>query len=134
MFFDSTTTTQPIRREDERIPAALSVVAGVVLAVILSYPAPVEQPRPAMQMVRSAPQIASVATIYDALSQCSAKMKESERWRVASAIHQESRRYGYDPLFVEAMVEVESQCKPTARGSHGAVGLIQIRPATAKAV
>lgn len=76
----------------------------------------------------------SVETIYEALEQCRKSTPETERWRIAATLHQESRRYGYDPLFIAAMVEVESQCKATARGIHGAVGLIQIRPATARAV
>jgi soluble lytic murein transglycosylase-like protein len=133
MLFGTTATTPPIRREPGSVHAAVSLLGGIVLAAVLSYPTAVESVGPAAPRVRAI-EIASVATIFDALSKCGGTMKETERWRVASAIHQESRRYGYDPLFVAAMIEVESRCTPSARGIHGAIGLIQIRPATARAV
>lgn len=72
--------------------------------------------------------------LFNALSRCQAAVSESDRWRLASAIHQESRRHGYDPLFVLAMIQVESGCSPTARGERGGVGLVQIKPSTARAV
>ena len=75
-----------------------------------------------------------VSDLFNALSRCQAPLSESERWRLAGAIHQESRRHGYDPLFVMAMIQVESGCSPTARGERGGVGLVQIKPSTARAV
>ena len=75
-----------------------------------------------------------VSVVFNALSRCGAKISERERWRIAATIHDESHRYGYDPLFVLAMVEVESTCKPSARSRRGAVGLIQMKPSTARAV
>jgi soluble lytic murein transglycosylase len=75
-----------------------------------------------------------VTTIYEALSDCRASLSEPVRWRIARAIEEQSRRHGYDPLFVQAMVEVESTCSPTARSRRGAIGLIQLRPASARAV
>jgi soluble lytic murein transglycosylase len=87
-------------------------------------------PRVARVETRSSP----VATLYAALSQCRASLSERERWRVAGAIYHESQRFGYDPLFVLAMTEVESTCSPTARSARGAIGLIQVRPSIARAV
>lgn len=75
-----------------------------------------------------------VSDVFNALSRCQATQPESERWRLAGAIHQESRRHGYDPLFVMAMIQVESGCSATARGERGGVGLVQIKPSTARAV
>lgn len=75
-----------------------------------------------------------VSDLFNALSRCRAPLSESERWRLAGAIHHESRRHGYDPLFVMAMIQVESGCSPTARGERGGVGLVQIKPSTARAV
>jgi soluble lytic murein transglycosylase-like protein len=127
------TTAQPIRRERNYMGMLLSVLTVTVAAFVAS-PAPqkYEDPKPAP--APTALETTSVATIFDALSRCSPSMRESERWRIAGTVQQESLKYGYDPLFVAAMIEVESGCKPTARGIHGAVGLIQIRPTTAKAV
>lgn len=75
-----------------------------------------------------------VSDLFNALSRCQAPLSVGERWRLAGAIHQESRRHGYDPLFVMAMIQVESGCSPTARGERGGVGLVQIKPSTARAV
>jgi len=75
-----------------------------------------------------------VSDLFNALSRCQVPLNEGERWRLAGAIHQESRRHGYDPLFVMAMIQVESGCSPTARGERGGVGLVQIKPSTARAV
>lgn len=127
-------TTMSIRSARGPVVAALSLVTGIALAVVVLYPVQAEQVTATRPKIVRLRETASVATIFQALSQCAGSMKESERWRIAGAVHQESRRYGYDPLFVEAMIEVESQCKPSARGTHGSVGLIQLRPETARAV
>jgi soluble lytic murein transglycosylase-like protein len=86
--------------------------------------------------VNAAPEELStlVGDVFAALSRCQASLPEKERWRIAGAIHQESRRHGYDPLFIMALIQVESGCSPTARGEQGAVGLTQLKPSTARAM
>jgi len=74
-----------------------------------------------------------VAMLFRAVSRCRPSLPERERWQIAGVIHRESQRWGYDPLFVVAMADVESSCSPTARG-RGGVGLIQLKPSTARAV
>ena len=101
----------------------LMVVALVCAAPSTVVPAN-KTPRPARVESSSYP----VATLFAALSGCRASLPERERWRVAGVIQQESQRYGYDPLFVVALAQVESTCRPTARSHRGAVGLIQMRP------
>lgn len=76
----------------------------------------------------------AIGMLYNALSQCRKSLSEERRWEIAETIEREARRHGYDPLFVQAMVEVESTCKPNARSHMGALGLIQVKPATARAV
>jgi soluble lytic murein transglycosylase-like protein len=71
--------------------------------------------------------------LFAAVSRCRQTLTERERWRIAEAIQVEAERHGYDPMFVMAIIEVESTCSPTARGPGG-VGLIQIKPSTARAV
>ncbi len=134
MLFDDTTTVRPIRRERNRFGVIASVIGIGLIGLFSSRPIPQQATEPQAAKVPSSPKTATVATVYDVLTRCRASLPEGERWRLAGTIHQESRRYGYDPLFVAAMIDVESSCKPTARGTHGAVGLIQIRPATAKAM
>jgi soluble lytic murein transglycosylase-like protein len=76
----------------------------------------------------------AVALLFRELSRCRRSLPENVRWHIAGAIHDQSRSYGYDPLFVVAMVKVESTCSPSAVGPKGAVGLIQLDPRTARAV
>ncbi len=75
-----------------------------------------------------------VTTIRAALENCAPRMSESERSRLAEVVFRESTRHGYDPMFVQALIEVESMCRPTVRSRAGAVGLVQVMPATARAV
>ena len=68
-----------------------------------------------------------------ALTECSHRLPLRERERLAKIIHTESTQHGYDPLFVTALMQVESGCQRTANGG-GAIGLIQLMPSTARAV
>ena len=44
----------------------------------------------------------------------------------------ESKKYGYDPLLLTAVIITESSFNNYARSSKDALGLMQIRPATGK--
>ena len=46
----------------------------------------------------------------------------------------ESKKYGYDPLLLTAVIITESSFNNWARSNRGALGLMQIRPATGKAL
>ncbi len=52
--------------------------------------------------------------------------------RVARQILLESRKYGFDPLFLMAVIQNESSFKPTVVGPVGEIGLMQLRPSTGK--
>ena len=109
-----------------------SFLLGV--AIVCTAPSTVVPATRIPRPVRVEPRSYPMATLFAALSGCRPSLSERERWRVAGVIHQESQRYGYDPLFVVALAAVESTCLPTARSRRGAVGLIQIRPSVARAV
>jgi soluble lytic murein transglycosylase-like protein len=54
--------------------------------------------------------------------------------RLIEWTHYYARGFGLDPLFVQAVVQVESAYCPTAVSSKGAVGLGQFMPGTAAAL
>lgn len=51
---------------------------------------------------------------------------------IASVIMRESERYGFDPIFLMAVIQNESSFNPRMKGSAGEIGLMQIKPDTAK--
>ena len=61
-------------------------------------------------------------------------LPDDDRWRserVAQVLIEEANRHKMDPLFLMAMIEHESQFRPDALGSHGEIGLMQVKPSTA---
>lgn len=56
------------------------------------------------------------------------------RRQVATAVVEESRRVGFDPLFVLAVMEVESDFVPDAVSSADARGLLQLRDITLREI
>ena len=57
-----------------------------------------------------------------------------DRARVAAAIESAQEVHQVDPLLILAIIEQESRFDPRARGSHGSMGLMQIRPFVARDV
>jgi hypothetical protein len=60
-----------------------------------------------------------------------------QRWRpksasIARAVIETSNQYRLDPLFLMALIQHESRFNPEAVGGHGEIGLMQIKPSTAK--
>jgi soluble lytic murein transglycosylase len=51
---------------------------------------------------------------------------------IASAVLKASLQYQMDPLFIMAVIKTESRFNPRARGRHGEIGLMQIKPDTAQ--
>lgn len=74
-----------------------------------------------------------ITMLASALRECSNRLAHQQRWSLARIIHEESEQRGWDPLFIAALVQVESGCKPTAVGG-GAIGLTQMLPSTAREV
>jgi soluble lytic murein transglycosylase len=52
--------------------------------------------------------------------------------KLSELILYESKKYGYDPLLLTAVIITESSFNNYARSSKGALGLMQIRPSTGK--
>ncbi len=54
--------------------------------------------------------------------------------RVGDTIVTTARKHDLDPLLIVALIEVESGYRTRARSAAGALGLLQVRPATAREV
>lgn len=78
----------------------------------------------------------SVPNLLEFVRRCTRSSLRS-RWRkdtdrIALSIMEESRRRKFDPVFLMSVIENESRWRPEARGLHGEIGLMQIKPATAR--
>lgn len=51
---------------------------------------------------------------------------------LAKHLVQVSQKYGIDPVLVLAVIQTESNFNPLARGRHGEIGLMQLKPDTAE--
>ena len=61
-------------------------------------------------------------------------LDEKNAVRIPELILIESEKYGYDPLFLTALIITESSFYNWAKSNRGARGLMQLRPATAIAL
>lgn len=61
-----------------------------------------------------------------------ARVDPAQRKRYASLIAETARRHQLSPALLHAVVTVESGYNPAARSRKGAIGLMQLMPATAK--
>ena len=131
----SSSWTQVRRLPARRVLAVTQALSAVAILSIINMhshrPALADRiPAEGVQGPNSNP----VNDLFNALSRCQMPLSENERWRLAGAIDQESHQHGYDPMFVMAMIQVESGCSPTAEGERGGIGLVQLKPSTARAV
>ena len=102
-------------------------------AAIAAVPAP-EQPRAELPAAPdpafSKPHLAD--RVAELLVQHAPELTPVERSRVASAIESAQLAHQLDPLLVLAIIEQESDFNPKARGNHGSMGLMQVRPFVAR--
>jgi soluble lytic murein transglycosylase-like protein len=103
-------------------------VAGAAAEVALR-PRPLPAPaRP----IKAAPAIQPLTQpqLEAILAKVARSLDEPLRERLADAIRTESTRAGFDPLFVLALVAVESRFRPQVSSEAGASGLMQLKPST----
>jgi soluble lytic murein transglycosylase len=61
----------------------------------------------------------------------SSKHKHLNR-KISNAILHQANLYGFDPIFLIAFIQNESNFNPKRKGTRGEIGLMQIKPTTAK--
>ncbi|MEK9628199.1 MAG: lytic transglycosylase domain-containing protein [Nitrospinota bacterium] len=72
--------------------------------------------------------------IEKVISQYYTGLDEKNDVRIPEWILGESKKYGYDPLFLTALIITESSFYNWAKSNRGARGLMQLKPATAVAL
>ncbi len=72
--------------------------------------------------------------ILDILSRYRTGLKKKSDDKIPGWILAQSKRYGYDPLFLTALIITESSFNNWAVSHRGAVGLMQLLPGTGKAM
>jgi soluble lytic murein transglycosylase len=72
--------------------------------------------------------------IHQILSEFKTGLDKNQEKKLASFIYQESRRYGFDPELIIAVISTESSFYNWAISPKGAVGLMQIIPTTGRQV
>jgi len=80
------------------------------------------------------PKYKELVRIYDVVKSNRPEIGESEAWRVADVILEESSKHNLDPILVAALIEVESGFRPTVVSPVGARGIMQIMPDVGKAI
>lgn len=72
--------------------------------------------------------------VYNILSRYRTGLKEFQLRETARAIHEEGKKYGYDPMFLVALIMTESSFYNWAVSRVGARGLMQLMPVTAREI
>ncbi len=72
--------------------------------------------------------------IADVLARYRTGLKKHQRSQLVKVLYKMGEKYGYDPLFLTAVIITESSFNNWARSNRDAFGLMQIRPRTGKAL
>ncbi len=91
-------------------------------------PRPIPGPIPAME-----PDFTE-AQLNEVLSSRLLKFPKSRVPQLSQHILRLCKRFGFDPLLVLSVIEVESHFRPKVKSPKGALGLMQVQPATANFV
>jgi hypothetical protein len=120
-----------------------ALVAIAVAAAAVSVPGTMSEP-PAEPQVEtfisaacggvppcpSADRLARLGELQTVLAERMPDLPESDRTRLAGVIYEEARAASLDPLFVLAVIAVESGFDNVKRSGAGARGLMQLLPST----
>jgi soluble lytic murein transglycosylase len=103
------------------------VIAGAAADVwLLDRPLPVA----GRKLKDSPPTALTEAQLEALLAKIAPALPSEMRQKLGEAVLLEANRAGYDPLFVLALVSVESGFRMQATSERGARGLVQMKPST----
>lgn len=120
-------------RTAARIIAILGTCAGLVLAGLVAELAflPRTVPRPAVPLKDNGKiTVMTQDQMESLLGRVARSLDPQLRVKLGDAVLTEASRGGLDPLFVLALVAVESRFRITASSERGAYGLMQLKPST----
>jgi soluble lytic murein transglycosylase len=110
------------------VAASLCAAVGGVSAEIWLLPRAV--PKPEMPLQDRQPRLLTVSEADEILRKVGPSLPADLRQKIAAALVSEGRRNGYDPLFLMALIGVESRYRLGAESGRGARGLAQLKPST----
>lgn len=70
--------------------------------------------------------------IYNLVKKYTPKKNKLDSENITKAILEESNKYDIDPIFIASIIKTESSFNPSAIGTSGEIGLMQLMPKTAK--
>ena len=106
------------------------IVAAVSIALV--YPVFMSAHSHNVPLQQLSSRSRSVRTVYGVLANRVVGTNPAEALAVAEAIVDESSNFGFDPLFIVAVIEAESRYEVEAVSRSGARGLMQVLPSTFK--
>jgi len=111
-------------------------IAGICIGFVLAGAAaelvflPRAVPSPLLPLKNTPPPTLSQKQMEALLARVAKSLDPDLRSRLADAVLTESARGGYDPLFILALVAVESRFRISVSSERGAYGLMQLKPST----
>ena len=110
----------------------LVLSAGLVIAGAAADVWLLDRPLPAAgrKLKDSPPTTITEAQLDALLTRVAPSLPQDMREKLGEAVLLEANRAGYDPLFVLALVSVESSFRMQATSDRGARGLVQMKPST----
>lgn len=121
------------KRPHRRTLAVAGLCAGLVLAgaagEVLLHPELLPNSVPRLQNSAAAEKLTR-QQLEEILTRAAPKLDPALRTKLAEAVTTEADRAGYDPLFILALVSVESRFRISVSSERGAYGLMQLKPST----
>ncbi len=70
--------------------------------------------------------------LYKEVNRRLPKKYKSSSLSITKVLIEEAAKHDFDPFFLLAVIQTESSFNPEAKGGHGEIGLMQLRPPTAE--